>query len=212
MDAPSSVALARPGPPAPGGPIPLTLRQAGIAAALVLAVALATSLLLPVAAAVQARRVVPPGAVVVGGASFLPADGWGVVESGPDAVVLARAGSKMLVRYDEDGDGGGDPLVSLRALADRTAAAAPQVRPVGGVRTFRTVTEDVGYLQAFASPGTTGALAVVARAPAEGAAAGTAAGPQVLVEAVGPATSFAPLSGQVSEMVAGMRLLRQDGS
>ncbi len=201
--------LAPPAPPeparagVPSGPVPLTLRQAGVAAALILAVALATSLLLPVVAALQARFVVPPGAVVVGRASFLPADGWAVVETRQDAVVLARAGTSMLVRYDASASPVSDPagtaLGSLQDLAARTVQEAPDVRVVGGVRSFSTTTQDPGYLQALASPGTNGVLAVVGGEDA-----------QVVVEAAGPSTSFAPLFGQVGEMVTGLRL--QEGA
>jgi hypothetical protein len=182
----------------PGGPLPLTLRQAGLAAAAVVAVALVVSLALPVAAALGARRIVPPGAVVVGEASLLPADGWVVADRSAegDAVLLARAGTQLLVRYET---GSGDPLAALADLTRATAQEAPELGAVGGVRTFTTVTDDRGYLQAIASPGTTGALAVVAGERA-----------RVLVQAAGPATSFSPLSGQVGEMVTGIRLREGD--
>jgi hypothetical protein len=186
-----------------GGPLPLTLRQAGIAAALILVVALGASLLLPVAAAVEARRIVPPGAVVVGRASFLPADGWVVVESAQDAAVVARAGTRMLVRYQPASSSGSRTTSEaaqaarsqLRTLTDTARQGSPEVAAIGGVRAFQTTTEDPGFLQALASPGTTGALAVVGGRTAD-----------VVVQAAGPATSFAPLSGQVAEMVTGLRL------
>jgi len=180
----------------PGGPIPLTTRQAGIAAAAVLAVALAVSLLLPGAAALQARSTVPPGAVVVGRVSFLPADGWVVVRSAPDAVLIARAGTQLLVSYQPSA-AELDPVTTLRTLERQLAQEEGQTRAVGGVRTFQTVTGERGYLQAYASPGTTGALGVVPVQEPDAA---------VLIRAAGPATSFSPLSGEVAEMITGLRL------
>jgi hypothetical protein len=183
---------ARPG--VPGGPLPLTMRGAGLAAALVLVVGLGVSLLLPVAAAIEARRVVPPGAVVVGRASFLPADGWVVTSggTGQDEVVVSRAGTQMLVRYQGSA---ADPVATLRRLLGTAASQDPDLRTVGGARTFTTPSQDAGVLQPFASAGSTGAVAVVGGEESA-----------VLVEAVGPATSFAPLFGQVGEMVTGIRL------
>src|SRR3954452_20321133 len=76
----------------PGGPLPLTMRQGAIAAVLVLVVGLGAALLTPLAAAVEAGRVKPPGSLAVGRAVVLPAAGWTVESQQSDAVLLSRAG------------------------------------------------------------------------------------------------------------------------
>src|SRR3954469_18758320 len=83
----------------PGGPLPLTLRQSAIAAVLVLVVGLGIALLTPVAAAVSAQRVTPPGAVRVGQAAVVPAAGWVVEDRDATGVLLSRAGARMVVRW-----------------------------------------------------------------------------------------------------------------
>ena len=83
----------------PGGPVPLTLRQSAIAAVLVLAVGLGIALLTPVAAAVSARRVTPPGAIRIGQAAVVPAAGWAVEDRDTTGVLLTRAGARMVVHW-----------------------------------------------------------------------------------------------------------------
>src|SRR4051812_6949160 len=88
---------APPGPPrraarVPGGPVPLTLRQSAVAAILVPAGGLGTALLAPVAPAVSAQRLPPPGSVTAGQAAVIPADGWAIEDRDSTAVLLTRAG------------------------------------------------------------------------------------------------------------------------
>ena len=82
----------------PGGPLPLTIRQGLVAAVVILIVGLGAALFTPIAAAVEARRVTPPGGVVAGEAVVVPAPGWTVQTEQTNAVLLARAGAPMLVR------------------------------------------------------------------------------------------------------------------
>jgi hypothetical protein len=184
----------------PGGPIPLTLRQSAIAAILVLAVGLGTALLTPVAAALSAQRVTPPGAVVVGRAAVLPAAGWAIEDRDATGVLLSRAGARMVVRWAA-GTPQGDPQQDLSALAAATQQNLPEARSLGGVRQFTTPTNDQGYLAPFAAPGSTGAIALV-RSP-QG---------EARVQALAPSTTFASLSDEIVGMITGIRVLRAGSS
>src|SRR4051794_28706502 len=192
---------APPGPPRrsarlPGGPVPLTLRQSAVAAILVLAVGLGVALLTPVAAAVSAQRVTPPGSVVVGQAAVVPAEGWAIEDRDSTAVLLTRAGARMVVRW-VPGAPQADPQQALTALADTTQQAEPGARSFGGVRQFSTPAGDPGYLAPFAAPGSTGAIALV-QSP-EG---------QVTVQAIASATTFGSLSDEIVGMITDIRVRR----
>jgi hypothetical protein len=184
----------------PGGPLPLTLRQSAVAAVLVLAVGLGTALLTPVAAAVSAQRVTPPGAVVAGQAAVLPAEGWTVEDQDSTAVLLTRAGARMVVRW-VPGAPPTDAQQALDGLAQDTRQALPDARSFGGARRFSTPSGDEGYLAPFAAPGSTGAIALV-RSP-EG---------QVNVQALASATTFASLSDEIIEMISSIRVRRGGSS
>ncbi len=190
----------RPAQRLPGGPLPLTLRQSAVAAVLVLAVGLGTALLTPIAAAVSAQRVTPPGAVVAGQAAVLPADGWTVEDQDSTAVLLTRAGARMVVRW-VPGAPGANPQQALDALAQDTRRTLPDARSFGGARQFATPSGDPGYLAPFAAPGSTGAIAVV-RSP-EG---------QVTVQALASATTFASLSDEIVDMITSIRVRRGSAS
>jgi hypothetical protein len=184
----------------PGGPIPLTLRQSAIAAVLVLAVGLGTALLTPVAAAVSAQRVTPPGAVVVGQAAVLPAAGWAIEDRDSTGVLLSRAGARMVVRW-VPGPPQGDPQQDLSALAATTQQALPQARSIGSVRGFTSPSNDPGYLAPFAGPGSTGAIAVVRSGQGE-----------ARVQALAPSTTFASLADEIVGMITGIRIVRGGSS
>jgi hypothetical protein len=184
----------------PGGPIPLTLRQSAIAAILVLAVGLGTALLTPVAAALSAQRVTPPGSVAVGRARVLPAAGWAIEDQDATGVLLSRAGARMVVRWVA-GTPQGDPQQDLSALAAATQQNLPEARSLGGVRRFSTPTNDQGYLAPFAAPGSTGAIALVRSTQGE-----------ARVQALAPSTTFASLSDEIVGMITGIRVLRAGSS
>jgi hypothetical protein len=184
----------------PGGPLPLTLRQSAIAAVLVLAVGLGTALLTPVAAAVSARRVTPPGAIRVGQAAVVPSSGWMVEDRDATGVLLTRAGARMVVRWVA-GPPEPDPQQDMSALAAATTQALPAARSFGGLRAFTTPSSDQGYLAPFAAPGSTGAIAVV-RSP-QG---------EATVQALAPATTFASLSDEILGMITGIRVVRGGSS
>jgi hypothetical protein len=184
----------------PGGPIPLTLRQSAVAAVLVLVVGLGIALLTPVAAAVSARRVTPPGAIRVGQAAVVPAAGWTVEDRDATGVLLTRAGARMVVRWSA-GTPPADPRQDMSALADATRQALPTARSFGGVREFTTPSGDKGYLAPFAAPGSTGAIALVRSAQGEAA-----------VQVLAPATTFASLSDEILGMVTGIRVVRGGSS
>jgi hypothetical protein len=183
-----------------GGPLPLTLRQSAIAALLVLAVGLGTALLTPVAAAVSARRVTPPGAVVVGHAAVVPASGWAVEDRDATGVLLSRAGARLVVRWVA-GAPQADPQQDLSSLAAATQQALPTARSFGEVRRFTTPSSDQGYLAPFAAPGSTGAVALVRSAQGE-----------ATVQALAPATTFASLSEEILGMITGIRVVRGGSS
>ncbi len=184
----------------PGGPVPLTLRQSAIAAVLVLAVGLGIALLTPVAAAVSARRVTPPGAIRIGQAAVVPAAGWAVEDRDTTGVLLTRAGARMVVHWVA-GAPRADPKQDMSALAASTEQALPTARSFGGVREFTTPSGDQGYLAPFAAPGSTGAIALV-RSP-QG---------EATVQVLAPATTFASLSDEILGMVTGIRLVRAGSS
>jgi hypothetical protein len=184
----------------PGGPLPLTLRQSAIAALLVLAVGLGTALLTPVAAAVSAQRVKPPGSISVGQAAVVPASGWAIEDRDANGVLLSRAGARMVVRWVA-GAPQGDPQQDLSALAAATQQAFPAARSFGDVRRFTTPSSDPGYLAPFAAPGSTGAVALVRSAQGE-----------ATVQALAPATTFASLSDEILGMITGIRVVRGGSS
>jgi hypothetical protein len=171
-----------------------------VAAVLVLAVGLGTALLTPVAAALSAQRLTPPGAITVGQAAVIPADGWVIEDRDSTAVLLTRAGARMVVRW-VPGAPQADPQQALGALAATTQEALPGARSFGGVRQFSTPSSDPGYLAPFAAPGSTGAIALVRST--EG---------QVTVQALASATTFGSLSDEIVGMITGIRIRRGGSS
>ncbi|HYY09743.1 MAG TPA: hypothetical protein VE781_02330 [Kineosporiaceae bacterium] len=167
-----------------------------MAAVLVLLVGLGTALLTPVAAAVSAQRVTPPGSIALGQASVIPADGWVVEDRDSTAVLLTRAGARMVVRW-VPGAPQADPEQALGALAADTQRSLPDARSFGQPRQFGTPTGDPGYLAPFAAPGSTGAIALV-RSP-QG---------QVTVQALATTTTFASLSDEMLGMITSIRIRR----
>src|SRR3954464_7425099 len=187
----------------PGGPLPLTMRQGAIAAVLVLVVGLGAALLTPLAAAVEAGRVKPPGSLAVGRAVVLPAAGWTVESQQSDAVLLSRAGARMVVRWQGRGRGRppADPSAGLSQLAASTRQDVPDASSFGGVRQFTSESGDPGYLAPFAAPGSTGAIALV-----------IGGGGQATVQALAPSTTFSQVSDELLSMITSIRILRGGGS
>jgi len=183
----------------PGGPLPLTMRQGAIAAVLVLVVGLGAALLTPLAAAVEAGRVKPPGSLAVGRAVVLPAAGWTVESQQSDAVLLSRAGARMVVRWQ--GSAPADPSAGLSQLAASTRQDVPDASSFGGVRQFTSESGDPGYLAPFAAPGSTGAIALV-----------IGGGGQATVQALAPSTTFSQVSDELLSMITSIRILRGGGS
>jgi hypothetical protein len=196
-----SPAVAAPSHPArlAGGPLPLTMRQSAVAALVVLVVGLGAALLTPIAAAVEARRVTPPGGVTAGQAVVLPAAGWTVQARQADAVLLTRGGAQLVVRWQRGRPPA--PQAGLAALASSTQQAVPGARSFGGVRQFVTPTGDPGYLEPFAAPGSTGAIALVQAPDGE-----------ALVQALAPSTTFSQVSGDLISMITGLRVRRGGGT
>ena len=179
----------------PGGPLPLTMRQSAVAAVVVLVLGLGAALLTPVAAAIEARRVTPPGAVVAGQAAVLPAPGWTVEAQDGGTVLLSRAGARMLVRWQPGTPP--DPSAGMSALAKSTQVDVPDASQFGGVRQFSTPTGDPGYLAPFAAPGSTGAIALVRSAEGE-----------ATVQALAPSTTFSAVSDDLISMITSIRIRR----
>src|SRR5918912_2722181 len=97
-ESPAAAPPARP-PRLPGGPLALTMRQSAVAAVIIQVVGLGAALLTPIAAAVEARRVTPPGSVTAGSVIVLPAPGWTVQAQQANAVLLTRGGAQRIVRW-----------------------------------------------------------------------------------------------------------------
>jgi hypothetical protein len=175
------------------------MRQSAVAAVIILVIGLGAALLTPVAAALEARRVTPPGGVTVGQAVVLPAAGWRVQARQTNAVLLTRAGAQLVVRWQPGAPS--DPRTGLAALASATRQAVPDARSFGGVRRFTSPSGDPGYLEPFAAPGSTGAIALV-----------TASDGAALVQALAPSTTFSQVSDDVLSMITGLRVRRGSGS
>jgi hypothetical protein len=165
----------------------------------VLVVGLGAALPTPVAAAVEAGRVTPPGSVTVGRAAVLPAEGWTVEAQQAGAVLLSRSGARMLVRWQ--GGTPADPSTGLSQLAASTRQDVPDASSFGGVREFTSASGDPGYLAPFAAPGSTGAIALVRGADG-----------QATVQALAPSTTFSQVSDDLISMITGIRILRGGAS
>jgi hypothetical protein len=175
------------------------MRQSAVAAIVVLVVGLGAALGAPLGAALEARRVTPPGSVTAGQAVVLPAAGWTLQARRADAVLLTHGGAQMLVRWEPGTPP--DPRTAVSALEDATEQVVPGARGFGGVRQFTAPSGDAGYLEPFAAPGTTGAIAVV-RAP----------NGQAVVQAVAPSTTFGSVSDDLLSMITGIRIQRGSSS
>lgn len=183
----------------PGGPLPLTMRQSAVAAVVILLVGLGGALLTPIAAAVEARRVTPPGSVTAGQVVVLPAPGWSVQARQANAVLLTRGGAQFVVRWRPGTPP--SPQAGLSELASATREAVPDARSFGGVRRFTTPTGDPGYIEPFAAPGSAGAIGLV-----------TATNGAALVQALAPSTTFSQVSDELLSMITGLRVRRGSGS
>ena len=179
----------------PGGPLPLTMRQGAVAAIIVLLVGLGAALGTPIAAALEAGRVAPPGSLTVGQAVVLPAAGWAVQDRQSNAVLLTRGGAQLLIRWEPGTPP--DPRTALSRVAASTQQVVPDARGFGGARAFSTPSGDSGYLEPFAAPGTTGAVGVV-QGP----------GGQAVVQAIAPSTTFGSVSDDLLSMITNIRIQR----
>jgi hypothetical protein len=195
---PPAAAPARPSR-LPGGPLPLTMRQSAVAAIVVLVVGLGAALGTPIGAALEARRVTPPGSIRAGQAVILPAAGWTLQTRQTNAVLLTRGGAELVVRWEPGTPP--DPQTAMNGLAAATEQAVPGARGFGGVRRFTTPSNDPGYLEPFAAPGTTGEIAVV-----------QASNGQAVVQAVAPSTTFGSVSDDLRSMITGIRVQRGTSS
>jgi hypothetical protein len=175
------------------------MRQSAVAAIVVLVIGLGAALGTPIGAALEARRVKPPGSITAGQAVILPATGWALEAQQTNAVLLTRGGAQMVVRWEPGTPP--DPQTAVRRLADTTEQAVPDARGVGGVRQFTTPSGDPGYLEPIAAPGTTGAIAVV-QAP----------NGQAVVQAVAPSTTFASVADDLLSMISEIRIQRGSSS
>ena len=77
----------------------------------------------------------------------------------------------------------------------------PGARGFGGVRRFTTPSGDPGYLEPFAAPGSTGAIALV-----------DTPGGDALVQALAPSTTFGQVSDDLITMITQLRVRRGSGS
>jgi hypothetical protein len=175
------------------------MRQSAVAAIAVLVIGLGAALGTPIGAALEARRVKPPGSITAGQAVVLPAAGWALQGRQTHAVLLTRGGAQLVVRWEPGTPP--DPQTAVSRLADSTEQALPDARGVGAVRHFTTPSGDPGYLEPFAAPGTTGAIAVV-----------QASNGQAVVQAVAPSTTFGSVSDDLLSMISGIRIQRGSSS
>jgi len=175
------------------------MRQGALAAVLVLVVGLGAALLTPIAAALEARRVTPPGSVTAGPVVVLPAPGWILQAQTADGLLLSRGGARMIVRWQPGPPA--DPQTALSSLAAATQEVVPDARRFGGVRQFATPSGDPGYLEPFAAAGSTGAIALV-----------TAPEGEALVQALAPSTTFSEVADDLILMITNLRIRRGGGS
>lgn len=170
-----------------------------VAAIVVLVIGLGAAFGTPIAAALGARRVTPPGSITAGQAVILPASGWTLQARQTNAVLLTRAGAELVVRWEPGTPP--DPQTAVNGLAAATEQAVPGARGFGGARQFTTPSSDPGYLEPFAAPGTTGAIAVV-----------QASTGQAVVQAIAPSTTFGSASDDLLSMITGIRIRRGSSS
>jgi hypothetical protein len=114
-------------------------------------------------------------------------------------VLLTRNGAQMVVRWEPGTPP--DPQTSLSRLAASTQQVVPDARGFGGARRFSTPTSDPGYLEPFAAPGTTGAIAVIQASTGE-----------AVVQAIAPSTNFGSVSDDLLSMITGIRIQRRSTS
>jgi hypothetical protein len=175
------------------------MRQSAVAAIVVLVVGLGAALGTPIGAALEARRVIPPGSITAGQAVILPAAGWTVQAQQTNAVLLTRGGAELVLRWEPGTPP--DPRTAVSRLAAETEQAVPGARGFGGVRQFTSPSGDPGDLEPFAAPGTTGEIAVV-----------QASNGEAVVQAVAPSTTFGSVSDDLLSMITGIRVQRGSSS
>lgn len=175
------------------GPMPLS-RTAGWAwAAFVLLGTMVFSLLIPTAATRWSAVAVPPGAVVFGEASVIPAEGWSVTSETVTSVTLSNGGVSAVFRsLPADGK---SAALRVADLAEDTRARTTALTVESQPHPFSTPGRTPGQLIALAGTNQTGLVASVVD------------GPQAVdVVAVGELTQFGEAVSDIQQMLESIRI------
>ena len=180
--------------PLPTGPVPLTLRQAYAATAIILAGTLLIGSGLPVLARSIAGLAVPPVAIVFGTAAMIPADGWEVTDTTEVSVRLTRGGVWLqMTSLDAEGK---SATARVLDLVDDMQEAYPTLTVASQPRPFFTPTNAQGQLTALAGTTQTALVASV-----------VGGGQAVDVSSLGESTQFGDAVSDIEEMIESIRLL-----
>ncbi len=180
--------------PLSSGPLPLSRRAALWAAAGVFFGTLFLGVGLPLLATRVADVRVPPGALVFGNASIIPAEGWSQAERTETSITLEQAGVWITFRSLPSPEQTAAQRVQV--LSDRMQGESPQLAGVSDPVPFTTPTKDVGQLIALASATQTALVASVVDS-----------GDAVDTESLGEAKQFGEVIDEVQGMIESIRII-----
>lgn len=194
-----SVDASGPAPPLTGltplssGPLRLSLIGGWLWALVVLSGTLFIGYGLPRIAGGVAQVTVPPGALVFGSASVLPAEGWTVAQRSPFAVALDNKG--VVVTFTSAPAAGQSAAVRALSVAGEMRAKYPQLTVSSELQPFTTAVGDAGQLTALAGTSQTGIAASIVQA-----------GQAVDVESLGQSTQFGESINDIEDMLDSVRI------
>ncbi len=196
------MSAARPDPlPTPGGlsplssgPIPLSVPAAVLWALGILSGTLFFGFGLPVLASRIAEVTVPPGAIVFGYASVIPAQGWTQTSATASSVTLDNNG--VWITFRSVSAQGESAAARAVGLSDQMRLTYPQLTVASDPSPFWTPTQSQGQLIALAGTSQTAIVASVVEA-----------GQAVDVESLGESTQFGEAVADIESMMESIRIL-----
>lgn len=198
-----SVDVPQPAPPLTGltplssGPLPLSGLAGWWWAAVVLLGTVSFGYGLPLIADNVAKVTVPPGSVVFGSASVIPAEGWTVVQRTAFSVKLDNRG--VVITFTSVPAAGQSAAVRALAVAQEMRRTYPQLTVTSALQPFTTAAGDAGQLAALAGPDQTAIAASIVQA-----------GQAVDVSSLGQATQLGESISVIEEMLDSVRFVGAD--
>lgn len=180
--------------PLSSGPLPLSRLAGWVWAAVVLFGTLFFGFGLPLIAGNVSKVTVPPGALVFGSGSVVPADGWTVAQRTPFTVTLDNKG--VAVTFTSSPAEGESAAVRALAVAQQMRRTYPQLTVSSALQPFTTDSGDPGQLTAVAGISQTGIAASIVRA-----------GQAVDVESLGQTTQFGESIIDIEAMLNSVRIV-----